>query len=117
MRSGSDQPPRGRFVETRPFRQQPQGQQRNQTLNSHGPAERIGGNASQIYQRYLTLAREAARGDDRVAAENYYQHAEHYLRLDEEGREGSSATELPLTDHAQQALGVRSGNYPVYKAR
>jgi len=108
MRSGSDRPPRGRFVENRPFHQPPRGQQRNQTLNSHGPAERIGGNASQIYQRYLTLAREAARGDDRVAAENYYQHAEHYLRLDEECREGSSATEMPPTDHAKQALGVRS---------
>jgi hypothetical protein len=105
MRSGSDQPPRGRFVENRPFRQQPRGRQHNQTLNSHGPAERIGGNASQIYQRYLTLAREAARGDDRIAAENYYQFAEHYLRLDKEGREDSSATGAPPTDHVPESVG------------
>jgi hypothetical protein len=104
-KSGSDQPSRGRFVANRPFRQQTRGQQHHQTLNSHGPAERIGGNASQLHQRYLTLAREAARGDDRIAAENYYQHAEHYLRLDKEGREGSSATELPPKDQVPASAG------------
>lgn len=102
MRSGPDQPTRGRLVANRTFRQQPRGQQPNRTLTNHSAAERIGGNPSQIYQRYLILAREAARGDDRVAAENYYQHAEHYLRLDKEGRrEGSSATELLPADHAR----------------
>ena len=105
MRSGSDQPPRGRFVENRSIHRQPRGQQRNQTLNSHGPAERIGGNASQLYQRYLTLAREAARGDDRSAVENYYQFAEHYLRLDKEGRENSSAAGAPPTDHVPESVG------------
>ena len=104
MRSGPDQPSRGRSGANRPYRQQPRGPQQNQTLNSHGPAERIGGNAPQIYQRYLTLAREAARGDDRVTAENYYQHAEHYLRIDEAGREDRSATELPPTDHAAASV-------------
>lgn len=105
MRSGSDQSSRGRSVANRPFRQQPRGLQYNQALNSHGPAERIGGHASQIYQRYLTLARDAARADDRVAAENYYQHAEHYLRLDKEGHEGSSAAELPPTDKVPASVG------------
>ncbi len=32
-------------------------------------------------ERYLVLARDAAAQDDRVTAENCYQHAEHYLRL------------------------------------
>jgi len=43
-----------------------------------------------MYQRYLTLAQEAARSDDRIAAENYYQHAEHYLRVNNENRAGNS---------------------------
>lgn len=33
------------------------------------------------YERYLTLAQAEARAGDAIAAENYYQHAEHYLRL------------------------------------
>ena len=38
-----------------------------------------------MYQRYLTLAQEAARMDDRVASEGYYQHAEHYFRIGNAG--------------------------------
>ena len=38
-------------------------------------------NARRNYDRYLTLARAELQAGDRVAAENYYQHAEHYFRL------------------------------------
>ena len=34
-----------------------------------------------FYERYLTLAQAQAQTGDVVAAENYYQHAEHYFRL------------------------------------
>jgi hypothetical protein len=44
-----------------------------------------------MYQRYLTLAQEAARNNDEIAAENYYQHAEHYFRVNNENRAGNSA--------------------------
>jgi Domain of unknown function (DUF4167) len=91
MRSGPDQRSRGRFGANRPSHQPPRGPQRNETLNTHGSGERIRGNAYQIYQRYLTLAQEAARSDDRIAAENYFQHAEHYLRVNNEMRGGNSA--------------------------
>jgi hypothetical protein len=37
-------------------------------------------NARRNYDRYLVLAQAAARNGDQIAAENYYQHAEHYLR-------------------------------------
>jgi hypothetical protein len=36
--------------------------------------------AQQNYERYLALARSQALIGDRIAAENYYQHAEHYFR-------------------------------------
>jgi Domain of unknown function (DUF4167) len=36
---------------------------------------------SKIYLRYLELAREAMASGDRIAAENLYQHAEHYFRV------------------------------------
>jgi hypothetical protein len=37
-------------------------------------------NPKQDYERYLALAHAEARSGDRIAAENYFQHAEHYLR-------------------------------------
>jgi hypothetical protein len=37
-------------------------------------------NARRNYDRYLALAQAEARNGDQIAAENYYQHAEHYLR-------------------------------------
>jgi hypothetical protein len=37
-------------------------------------------NAKQRHQHYLTLAHERASAGDRIEAENYYQHAEHYFR-------------------------------------
>jgi hypothetical protein len=42
---------------------------------------KIRGNAHQVLERYLALARDASSAGDRITAENYYQHAEHYYRL------------------------------------
>ena len=75
-------------------------------LDSRGPGERIRGSASQIYQRYLTLAQEAARSDDRVAAENYYQHAEYYFRVNNESRVGNSAGTSHPIDRGTAHTGV-----------
>jgi len=57
------------------------GGNRQQVFDSNGPSVRIRGNAFQVYEKYLTLARDAASSGDRIAAENYYQHAEHYFRI------------------------------------
>jgi hypothetical protein len=38
-------------------------------------------NAQRNYERYMELARAEALAGNTVGAENYYQHAEHYLRL------------------------------------
>jgi len=48
---------------------------------SNGPDIKIRGTASHIAEKYLQLARDARTSGDPVAAENYYQHAEHYFRL------------------------------------
>jgi hypothetical protein len=48
-------------------------------IGSHGPAE-AARNAKQRYEHYLALARGKASSGDRIEAENYYQHAEHYFR-------------------------------------
>lgn len=48
---------------------------------SNGPDVKIRGAASHIAEKYIQLARDAQGSGDPVAAENYYQHAEHYFRL------------------------------------
>lgn len=64
---------------------------RHQNFDSSGPDVRIRGNAFQVYEKYQALARDAHTSGDRVAAENYLQHAEHYYRIicqinEQEGR-------------------------------
>lgn len=53
----------------------------HRTIDSNGPDVKIRGNAHHIYEKYLQLARDANSSGDRVMAENYLQHAEHYYRL------------------------------------
>ena len=42
---------------------------------------KVRGSASQVLEKYLALARDATAAGDRIAAENYFQHAEHYYRI------------------------------------
>ncbi|MEO5373199.1 MAG: DUF4167 domain-containing protein [Alphaproteobacteria bacterium] len=45
------------------------------------PSARVRGNAHQMMDKYLALARDASSQGDRVLAENYFQHADHYYRV------------------------------------
>lgn len=51
------------------------------SYESNGPDVKIRGSAQQIAEKYTTLARDAQSAGDRVMAENYLQHAEHYNRI------------------------------------
>ncbi|MEE8247896.1 MAG: DUF4167 domain-containing protein, partial [Alphaproteobacteria bacterium] len=53
----------------------------NRSFESNGPNVKIRGNAAQLFEKYQALARDANLNGDRVASENYLQHAEHYYRL------------------------------------
>jgi hypothetical protein len=53
----------------------------SRTYESNGPDVKIRGTASHIADKYVTLARDAQSSGDPVAAENYFQHAEHYYRI------------------------------------
>jgi hypothetical protein len=66
----------------------PRPPQRSQTFDSNGPSVKIRGNAYQVFERYLALAREAQSSSDRIAAENFFQHAEHYFRVMNANGEG-----------------------------
>lgn len=53
----------------------------NRSYDSNGPEVKVRGTAATIYEKYLQLARDANTQGDRVMAENYLQHAEHYFRI------------------------------------
>ncbi|EJF74117.1 DUF4167 domain-containing protein [Bartonella alsatica] len=53
----------------------------SRNYESSGPDVKIRGNAQQIADKYISLARDAQGAGDRVMSENYLQHAEHYLRI------------------------------------
>jgi len=54
---------------------------RNHVFDSNGPDVRIRGTAQQLFEKYLQLGRDATSSGDRVMAESYFQHAEHYFRI------------------------------------
>ncbi|HTX51349.1 MAG TPA: DUF4167 domain-containing protein [Caulobacteraceae bacterium] len=54
----------------------------NRAFDSNGPdGVKVRGAAQHIYEKYQQLARDASSAGDRVLAENYLQHAEHYFRV------------------------------------
>lgn len=53
----------------------------NRTFDSNGPDVKIRGTAAHIFEKYQALARDANASGDRIGAENYLQHAEHYYRI------------------------------------
>lgn len=64
-----------------PRRQGNNNNPRNQVYESNGPEVRIRGTVNQVLEKYLALARDASSSGDYVAAENFFQHAEHYYRI------------------------------------
>ena len=60
----------------------PPQQNANRAFDSSGPEGiKVRGNAQHVFEKYQQLARDAAGSGDRVLAENYLQHAEHYFRV------------------------------------
>lgn len=99
---------------------------------SNGPDVKIRGTANHVAEKYLQLARDAQASGDPVAAENYYQHAEHYFRLiataqeqfrqsqpfyrpeggegrgaDDSFDDGDDETGAPITTGGQEPFGTR----------
>jgi len=79
---------------------------RVQTFDSSGPNVKIRGNAYQVFERYVAMAREAATAGDRIAAENLYQHAEHYFRLmNADGQGNQLSAPRPMTPADTEMMG------------
>jgi hypothetical protein len=77
MRSGQNKRMRGRSNNNRGKSSNPL----TRVYESNGPDVKIRGTASHVAEKYIQLARDSQASGDPVAAENYYQHAEHYFRM------------------------------------
>lgn len=100
----------------------------NRSYDSNGPDVRVRGTASQVYEKYQALARDAMSSGDRVMAENYGQHAEHYYRImlslqpapseaDKEAANGEMANGEAAGSETPQAEATESGGEPLVLVR
>jgi len=85
------------------------------SYESNGPDVKIRGTASHIAEKYMQLARDSQSSGDPVAAENYFQHAEHYFRLiavaQEQFRQQNPYYNNPQGQQGQQVpQGAQQGN-------
>ena len=53
----------------------------NRVFDSAGPEGKVRGTPQQIIDKYQSLAHDSQLSGDRVSAENFQQHSEHYARL------------------------------------
>jgi hypothetical protein len=77
----------------------------NRVFDSSGPEGKVRGTPQQIIDKYLTLSRDAQLSNDRVATENFQQHAEHYTRM-----LGEAMREMAAEQDQRRDSGVPNGN-------
>lgn len=77
----------------------------NRVFDSSGPEGKVRGTPQQIIEKYQVLARDAQLSNDRVAAENFLQHAEHYTRMLAEAQR-----EMAAEQEARQQQYQQNGN-------
>ena len=73
---------------------------RNHVFDSSGPDIRVRGTAQQLFEKYLQLGRDATSSGDRVMAEGYFQHAEHYFRILNAMNQAAAAQQVQAPQHA-----------------
>ncbi len=74
----------------------------NRVFDSSGPEGKVRGTPQQIIEKYQMLARDAQLSNDRVAAENFLQHAEHYTRMLAEAQRELAAEQEARQQQYQQ---------------
>lgn len=80
----------------------------NRVFDSSGPEGKVRGTPQQIIDKYGQLARDAFLANDRVAGENFQQHAEHYSRLLSEAQRDAEAKRQ--NNQNNQQGGGKGGN-------
>lgn len=74
----------------------------NRVFDSSGPEGKVRGTPQQIIDKYNQLARDAQLSNDRVATENFQQHAEHYLRMLAEAQREQQERQAQFQQNQQQ---------------
>ncbi len=94
-------------------RNRPAGNIVNRVFDSNGPEGKVRGTPQQVIDKYNQLARDAQLSGDRVALENFQQHAEHYMRMLNEAlrdqREAQERREQQDRDRGQRGDGSQQG--------
>ncbi|CAN1528897.1 Domain of unknown function DUF4167 [Paracoccaceae bacterium] len=103
MRSSKKRP---RSSQNRP---RPIGNIINRVFDSSGPEGKVRGTPAQIIEKYQMLARDAQLSNDRVAAENFLQHAEHYTRMLAEATREMAVEQEARQQQYQQSGGQNAG--------
>jgi len=111
--SGPQRRGRGRPSGRRGFNNSP-----NRSYDSSGPDIKVRGTASAVYDKYMALGRDAVLSGDRVAAENFFQHAEHYYRLvqatkQQQQQAGEGEQQRDNRGRGQQSRGGRGNDNAV----
>lgn len=83
----------------------PHSSSKQHSFDSNGPDVKVRGSAVQVAEKYLALARDATTSGDRIAAENYFQHAEHYYRLSNPRPNNDGARQQDAGNGSQPAQG------------
>lgn len=87
--------------------------QANRVYESNGPDVKVRGTAPHVAEKYQSLARDAQSSGDTIAAENYLQHAEHYLRIIAAAQAQNQAQQQPQQDsqdHGEMNGAEQRGN-------
>ena len=74
---------------------------KNTVIDSAGPDGRQRGSVSQLSEKYISLASDAASSDDRILAESFLQFADHYYRLHKEIEINNEAKETRIKNETQ----------------
>ncbi len=76
---------------------------KNTVIDSAGPDGRQRGSVSQLSEKYISLASDAASSDDRILAESFLQFADHYYRLQKEIELNNEAKETRIKNETQSS--------------
>ena len=76
---------------------------KNTVIDSAGPDGRQRGSVSQLSEKYISLASDAASSDDRILAESFLQFADHYYRLQKEIEINNEAKETKIKNETQSS--------------
>ena len=87
----------------------------NRVFDSAGPEGKVRGTPQQIIEKYQSLAHDSQLSGDRVSAENFQQHSEHYARLlleaQKEIAERAAAQENPTEEDGSIKEKTQNDNY------